>query len=305
MQNVARVAGRIAQRATGDTSESHASRTQSLARRRAISIALLSTFHLVGVWLLTTSGHNDLFPRTARARNGTRDAFACVLCANIVAYARVVGSHPGYVDDDDADEADAELSGETELERETCQRCDGRAIPTRAKHCKVCGHCVRRFDHHCFWVGTCVGERNHGRFWMFLATQTAATAHAAWISATGIVGAGSYHRTWGEVWNDNYASVLALGYFYVFLIFAGFLLVFHTYLVASGQTTWEVSRERSISYLRNLPRGSHPFDEGVQVNIRRVFCDAGLRRWRVPSREVLEERERRQTFWNNDRYSCF
>ena len=96
---------------------------------------------------------------------------------------------------------------------------------------------------------------------MFLATQTAATAHAAWISATGIVGAGAYHRTWGEVWNDNYASVLALGYFYVFLIFAGFLLVFHTYLVASGQTTWEVSRERSISYLRNLPRGSHPFDE--------------------------------------------
>ena len=121
MQNVARVAGRIAQRATGDASESHASRTQSLARRRAISIALLSTFHLVGVWLLTTSGHNDLFPRTARARNGTRDAFACVLCANIVAYARVVGSHPGYVDDDDADEADAESSGETELERETCQ----------------------------------------------------------------------------------------------------------------------------------------------------------------------------------------
>ena len=52
-----------------------------------------------------------------------------------------------------------------------CKECGIKSIPFRAKHCKVCNRCVRKFDHHCFWIGGCVGELNHGKFWLFTFIQ--------------------------------------------------------------------------------------------------------------------------------------
>ena len=52
-----------------------------------------------------------------------------------------------------------------------CKECGIKSIPYRAKHCKVCNRCVRKFDHHCFWIGGCVGELNHGKFWLFTFIQ--------------------------------------------------------------------------------------------------------------------------------------
>lgn len=40
--------------------------------------------------------------------------------------------------------------------------------PARSKHCSVCGHCVRRFDHHCAWINQDVGEGNIFCFHLFL-----------------------------------------------------------------------------------------------------------------------------------------
>lgn len=43
--------------------------------------------------------------------------------------------------------------------------------PLRARHCRECGRCVRRYDHHCPWMENCVGERNHPLFLAYLTLQ--------------------------------------------------------------------------------------------------------------------------------------
>ena len=50
-----------------------------------------------------------------------------------------------------------------------CDICGIKRLPFRARHCKDCGKCVRKFDHHCFWIGGCVGELNHRKFYGFIA----------------------------------------------------------------------------------------------------------------------------------------
>lgn len=53
-----------------------------------------------------------------------------------------------------------------------CDVCGIKQLPYRARHCKECNKCVRKFDHHCFWVGGCVGELNHGKFFAFCFLQS-------------------------------------------------------------------------------------------------------------------------------------
>ena len=310
-RNIARIAARLARRAAGDASEVQSSRYVPLRRRRVVSIALIGVAHALGCILLTRP-MND-FTRVDASGASSRVTLGVLFIANVVTYVRVCGSDPGYVsrpsqevagkeDADDADEANQFVEGGTQ----TCDKCEGAPVPLRAKHCRVCGRCVRKFDHHCFWVGTCVGERNHGRFWWFLCTQTGVCAYATWIAMTGFVGATTYHRTWGEVYAANAASLYAFCFVSTMGLFVGFLFVFHSYLLISGQTTWEVSAETRVPYLRNLPRGCKPFDEGCEKNVKAAcFPDELPRRWRAQSLEAMEARENRQSIWQNDRYSCF
>eukprot|EP00758_Cryptobia_borreli_P001754 Tbor_TRINITY_DN2505_c0_g1::TRINITY_DN2505_c0_g1_i1::g.460::m.460 len=48
-----------------------------------------------------------------------------------------------------------------------CRTCKV-SRPARSKHCSLCGHCVRRFDHHCPWINNDVGENNVKWFSAFL-----------------------------------------------------------------------------------------------------------------------------------------
>jgi palmitoyltransferase ZDHHC4 len=56
-------------------------------------------------------------------------------------------------------------------ELKDCATC---AVPkvARSKHCRVCNHCVAKFDHHCIWLNACVGERNHRWFMAYLLSNT-------------------------------------------------------------------------------------------------------------------------------------
>ena len=50
-------------------------------------------------------------------------------------------------------------------------------------------------------------------------------------------------------------------------------LRYHTYLVATGQTTFELAfGAKRVAYLRHLPAGARPFSEGLLGNIASFCC---------------------------------
>ncbi|KAE9000950.1 hypothetical protein PF005_g15087 [Phytophthora fragariae] len=55
-----------------------------------------------------------------------------------------------------------------------CRTCKTLKLP-RSKHCRMCNHCVGRFDHHeCWlWFNGCVGEKNYKYFLAYLLVQLA------------------------------------------------------------------------------------------------------------------------------------
>eukprot|EP00927_Polykrikos_kofoidii_P007503 TRINITY_DN13081_c0_g2_i1.p1 TRINITY_DN13081_c0_g2~~TRINITY_DN13081_c0_g2_i1.p1 ORF type:complete len:345 (-),score=26.48 TRINITY_DN13081_c0_g2_i1:59-1045(-) len=144
--------------------------------------------------------------------------------------------------------------------------------PRRTKHCKECGYCVCTFDHHCFWIGGCVGEFNHRRFYQMLLVWTVL-----------LIWFWSLLRTTGEpnvvnpfLWvSRSWPSVVMMCIVILYLVFAAGLLVYHTYLIATAQTTWEHLSRRNIDYMRPFPRTVFPFSAGVRRNFFEFFCHRG------------------------------
>lgn len=58
---------------------------------------------------------------------------------------------------------------------------------------------------------------------------------------------------------------------FLFMVFTGILLAYHTYLLISGQTTWEHSSRMLITYLRPYKLGQMPFYKGILGNLKSAF----------------------------------
>ena len=58
-----------------------------------------------------------------------------------------------------------------------CKSCEVEK-PARSKHCKVCDHCVEKFDHHCIWINQCAGRKNYKWFLLFLFLHLLVCAYA-------------------------------------------------------------------------------------------------------------------------------
>ncbi|XP_044848721.1 palmitoyltransferase ZDHHC12 isoform X2 [Mauremys mutica] len=145
--------------------------------------------------------------------------------------------------------------------------------PMRAKHCQLCRHCVRRYDHHCPWIENCVGERNHPLFIVYLAVQLVVllwSFHVAW--------SGLYFQQSWEWLQHNIFLLLSFLVIAIFTIVVLLLLVSHLYLVSCNTTTWEFMSHHRISYLRHC-ESENPFDQGVILNLWRFFCACRLVTW--------------------------
>jgi palmitoyltransferase len=80
-----------------------------------------------------------------------------------------------------------------------CYTCDV-PRPARSKHCRICGHCVRRFDHHCVWLNCDVGENNIRFFHFYLLQQVSICIFVAMHSCYKIL----LFVVEQDLWNANY-----------------------------------------------------------------------------------------------------
>lgn len=149
--------------------------------------------------------------------------------------------------------------------------------PLRSHHCEDCDRCILRYDHHCPWLETCIGERNHKYFWIFLILTSALILWTLNITWHAFV----HKLYWGDWFRANAFFLIDL----CVLLSGGLTVVglacFHTYLMLSNQTTWEVVSRERITYLKNLREDLNPFSEGYCKNMYTFLCSMGAKRWEV------------------------
>ncbi|XP_022775465.1 protein S-acyltransferase 10-like isoform X3 [Durio zibethinus] len=212
--------------------------------------------------------------------------------ATLVQYFITSGSSPGYVLD--AMRAVNETNvmykkSSTASKAFSCFYCNVEQ-PPRAKHCHDCDKCVLQFDHHCVWLGTCIGQGNHCKFWWYICEETAL---CLW---TGILYITYLKANISRAWWKDAIMILLLIAMAISIIFLLLLLLFHSYLVLTNQTTYELVRRRRIPYLRGIPERVYPFSQGVCSNLYDFCCVCSIYHLEsLPSAQELEEKSRPYT----------
>uniref|UniRef100_A0A8B9CQX5 Palmitoyltransferase n=1 Tax=Anser brachyrhynchus TaxID=132585 RepID=A0A8B9CQX5_9AVES len=195
-----------------------------------------------------------------------------VLCS-VLLYFKVSLMDPGFVKSEEEVKNEEQsivipqVSSSIKMRR--CGYCMVKQ-PMRAKHCQVCQHCVRRYDHHCPWIENCVGEKNHPLFIVYLSIQLVALlwgGHTAW--------SGLYFKQSWDWLKHNIFLLMSFILIVIFTIVVLLLLISHLYLISCNTTTWEFMSYHRISYLRHSEL-ENPFDQGVVLNLWRFFCSCHL-----------------------------
>ena len=156
-----------------------------------------------------------------------------------------------------------------------CKYCKIMELPLRSVHCKKCQRCIRTYEYHSKLIGSCIGENNHFVFVLFLFCQ----------SCTFILSIFQLIKRYYV--QKPFIKLLIMGYFTVFGFLVSLfiiLFIFHSYLLLSNQTSYEIFHKDQCPYLRifkqerikiYMERGIEikanlsfsPFDSGIKKNL--------------------------------------
>ena len=170
---------------------------------------------------------------------------------------------------------------DTGLEWRQCRKCQ-LPKPPRAHHCSICQKCVLNMDHHCPWVGNCVGFYNYRYFYLFLLWTCLGCAYGSICMLAPYL---HVRRTGGVHIRLQYSPRMAVKFLFplafAITIAVGALLLFHTYLLLSAQTTIEMYKNIERKQLFLELRGekfTNPFSTGsMRGNFEQIFGNSEIR----------------------------
>ncbi|XP_064027338.1 palmitoyltransferase ZDHHC12 isoform X2 [Pogoniulus pusillus] len=207
-------------------------------------------------------------------------AFVLLVLCSVLLYFSVSLMDPGFVKPEGAEAGEHEAqsmtlpqvpSGIQDIPTRRCGYC--LLKPMRARHCHLCQHCVRRYDHHCPWLENCVGERNHPLFIVYLSVQLLVLLWGGQVAWSGL----NFEQSWDWL---KHNAVLLISFLLIVTLSTVvlLLLVSHLYLISCNTTSWEFLSHHRISYLRHSGL-ENPFDQGLVLNLWRFFCSCHLTTW--------------------------
>ncbi len=134
-------------------------------------------------------------------------------------------------------------------------------VDKSCKHCKSCNRCVRHFDHHCKWLNVCIGEATYTFFYWYLVSLLVVVALIVGIGIAVLARVGSQMPTVQFVFGIITVALSGLSAFPI-----GNLLVYHTYLVCKGKTTFEDLTEKADAQAKAKKVQEEDDDDATNAN---------------------------------------